>query len=164
MVHFKFQCTCIYWGYRELNKYYGFQSQLLQEHFYETEYDIICFCFDTKTDRDVSDESFVDGGGRKSKMAIGAGKGQDIHETMRPGWRRPIQRMHTPWCQGQEILLQQGQPMLDDAVWLRHQLPLQGELRRQEEEPGGAWASFPGSSPWLMMIANKQTEIMSCPV
>jgi hypothetical protein len=37
--------------------------------------------------------------------------------------------MHTPWCQGQEILLQQGQPMLDDAVWLRHQLPLQGELR-----------------------------------
>ncbi|KAG2581569.1 hypothetical protein PVAP13_6KG056300 [Panicum virgatum] len=28
----------------------------------------------------ISDESFVDGGGRKSKMAIGAGKGQDIHE------------------------------------------------------------------------------------
>jgi hypothetical protein len=43
----------------------------------------LCFCFDTEIDgsvRDVSgDESFMDGGGRKSKMAIGAGKVAVIH-------------------------------------------------------------------------------------
>ena len=36
------------------------------------------------------------------------------------------------------LLLHQGQAVLAVAAEVHAQLPLQGELRRQEEEPGGA--------------------------